>query len=267
MEEEGVQDLLQRLSGNQADGAWREFLARYSPLLMQVVRRFESGEIQATDCFVYVCGALSDDGFRRLRAFRSDGTARFDTWLKTVVSNLCVDWRRKLRGRIRPLCAVRRLPELEQRAYRCLYVQGMHRAESLHILQVRFPDLTEQRLSEINAFLYSELTQQQRWQAGVRKASMISLDAAESSDDESPEPYLTEPGLGPDDHAEADEERRLVEAAMKQLPSQQRLLLRMRFEQNLTLAEIARLTGQSDTNRVYRQLEAAIVALRKLVDS
>lgn len=266
MEEEGVKDLLQRLSGNHADGAWREFLARYSPLLMQVVRRFEIGEMQATDCFVHVCGALSDDGFRRLRAFRSDGAARFDTWLKTVASNLCVDWRRKLRGRIRPLCAVNRLPELEQRAYQCLYMQGMDRTESLHILQARFPDLTEQRLSEINARLFSELTQRQRWQAGVRKASMVSLDAAASPDDESPEPYLVEPGPGPDGQAEADEERRLVEAAMQQLPSQQRLLIRMRFEQNLTLAEIARLTGQSDTNRVYRQLEAAIVALRKFVD-
>lgn len=265
MEREGVTDLLHRLSSPSADAAWVEFLARYSPLIMHVVRRFESDDGRATDCFIHACAALSDDGFRRLRGFRTDGSATFGTWLKTVVSNACIDWRRKQYGRFRPFRALGHLPELERQVFRCLYLKGMSRGECLFVLQARFPDLTDLRLSEINASLFSQLTHQQRWQAGARTASMISLDAAPTVD-ESPALQISEPGPGPDDHAEADEERRLLEAALQQLPPQQRLLLRMRYEQDLTLAEIARLTGQPDTNRVYRQLEAAVGALRKILD-
>ena len=263
---EDVTDLLQRLSSPAADAAWSDFLALYSPLIMRVVRRFESDGGRAADCYVDVCASLSDERFRRLRSFRADGTARFDTWLKTVVSNLCVDWRRRQHGRFRPVRALQGLPDLERRVFHCMYAKGMPRAECLHVLQARFPDLTDLQLSEINARLFSLLTPGQRWQAGVRAAPRVSLDASLAPDEGPPELQVAEPGPGPDGHAEADEERRLVAAAMQRLPSRQRLLLRMRYEQNLSLAEIARLTGLPDTNRVYRELEAAVAAVRKLVD-
>lgn len=263
---EDVTELLERLSSPAADAAWSDFLALYSPLIMRVVRRFDSDVGRATDCYIHACAALSDDRFRRLRSFRPDGTARFDTWLKTVVANLCVDWRRRQHGRFRPLRVLRDLPDLEQRAFHCLFVKGMSRAECLHVLQARFPDLTDPQLSAINARLFAMLTPTQRWQALARATPRVSLDASRTPDEAPRELQVPEPGPGPDGHVEADEERRLVEAAMQRLPSRQRLLLRMRYEQNLTLAEIARLIGQSDTNRVYRELEAAVGAVRKLVD-
>jgi RNA polymerase sigma factor (sigma-70 family) len=266
MDNEDIRELLQRLSATGADAAWREFLARYSPLLMRVVRHYETSDVESTDCFVHVCGALSDERFRRLRAFRTDGTARFDTWLRTVASNLCVDWRRKQRGRVRMQRSLSRLTELEQGVYRCLYVVGMPRAECLHALQARFPDLTGQRLSEINARLFSQLSHQQRWRALARARIPLALGASTATDDDPAELQIPDPGSGPDEQAQDDEVRRRVEAGLRELPPQQRLLLRMRYEQDLTLAQIARLTGQQDTNRVYRQLEAAVAALRKLVN-
>jgi hypothetical protein len=74
MEDPGVTELLRRLSSERPGAAWSEFLERYSPLVMHVIRRYETAHGPVMDCFVYVCGALCDDRFRRLRSFRPDGT-------------------------------------------------------------------------------------------------------------------------------------------------------------------------------------------------
>ena len=118
MSDETVTDLLERLSSGRVGAAWSEFLEQYSPLIMQVIRRHDADHERARECFTYVCGALSDDGFRRLLSFRPDGPARFKTWLMAVVSNLCVDWRRKQQGRIRPGPSVLNLPDLDHHAVR-----------------------------------------------------------------------------------------------------------------------------------------------------
>ena len=197
-----------------------------------------------TDCFVHVCGELSNNAFRRLLRFRPDGTARFQTWLSAVVSNLCVDWRRQQHGRYRPIQSVARLPELDQLVYRYIYVRGMPREECLHVLRSRFPDLTEQRLSEVNG-------------AAVRVADAPPALAAEYSGGRAV--ATRRPALSGQGHGGCISARRAgsrarrafadrpgalqLEAAMARLLPQQRLLLRLRYQQNLTLEEIARLTG------------------------
>jgi RNA polymerase sigma factor (sigma-70 family) len=262
MDDPGVAELLRRLSSERPGAAWSEFLERYSPLVMHVIRRYEAAHGPVMDCFVYVCGALCDDDFRRLRSFRLDGPARFETWLKAVVANLCVDWRRRQRGRLRPVRAVARLPELDQLVYRLIYVRGMPRAECLHVLRARYPDLTERALSEINARLHALLPPRQRWQLSLRPSTPVTVgDGADGEDDSALQ--LEAPGPGPDGDAEQEQRQRLVRDALANLPNTQRLLLKMRYEQNLTLEQIARLTGQPDPFRVHRQVQAALAALRE----
>jgi RNA polymerase sigma factor (sigma-70 family) len=182
-----------------------------------------------------------------------------------VVANLCVDWQRKQRGRFRPVRAVARLPELDQLVYRYIYVRGMARLDCLRALQASYPDLTEQQLSVVNARLFALLTPQQRWQLGTRMAAtgpqgegwMLALEEGAFE--------IEEPGPGPDEIAQIDQDRARLQSAMAQLPSQQRLLLRLRFEQNLTLAEVARLTRLSDPFRAKRQIQTALAALADLM--
>lgn len=73
MEDSGVAELLRRLSSERPGAAWSEFLERYSPLVMHVIRRYETAHGPVMDCFVYVCGALCDDGARALQSERSAG--------------------------------------------------------------------------------------------------------------------------------------------------------------------------------------------------
>ena len=171
MTDEPVSDLLAGLASSDPGPAWTEFLRRYSATILQVVRRYDTDPERANDCFQRVCEALSDRGFQRLLSYRQDSPARFRTWLKAVTANLCIDWRRKRRGRFRPIRAVARLPEREQLVYRCLYVRGLSRVECLRVLGPRFPDLTVHEIADINARLFSLLTPRQRWQLGARTAS------------------------------------------------------------------------------------------------
>ena len=71
-------------------------------------------------------------------------------------------------------------------------------------------------------------------------------------------------GLTHDLAAEQQEQRQLMDA-MARLPAEQRLLLRLRYEQNLTLAEVARLTRQPDPFRTNRQIQSALKALGELM--
>ena len=259
-----IKDVLERLaSGQGVDAAWTAFLDCYSPLILQVARRYESHRDRALDCFVFVCGALSDDGFKRLLKYRPDTGTRFETWLRTVVANLCIDWRRQQTGRLRPIRAIAGLSELDRLVYRCLYVLGMRRDECLNALRPRYPDLTDESLAGINARLFELLTPQQRWQLGMRMAGFVSLDDAPATGEGSLQ--VADASPGPDGLAEDDQEHARLEQAMQRLPAPQRLLLRLRFEQELTLAEVARLAGLPDLHRANRQVQAALAELARLL--
>jgi len=265
MSDETVTDLLERLSSGRVAAAWSEFLARYSPVIMQVIRRHDADHERARECFTHVCGALSDDGFRRLLSFRPDGPARFRTWLMAVVANLCVDWRRKQQGRIRPGPSILNLPELDQQVYRCIYVQRMSRGQCLQALMPRYPQLTVATVSEINARLFGLLTPQQRWQLSVRTPALQPVTCGVSPEDEGPAWQVAGPGPGPDELAEESQQLRQLKDALARLPPEQRLLLRLRYERNLTLTEVARLTRQPDPFRANRRIQSALSALAELM--
>lgn len=264
MSDPSLVDILDRLSSGDSAGAWRDFVGRFSPTIMQVVRRHESRDDRVSECFLHVCAALSDDGFRRLRSFRRDGPASFRTWLMAVVANLCIDWRRRQDGRVRPLRAIARLGELEQLVFRYIFVRGMPRAQCLQTLQPQYPELTESRLADINARLFGLLTPEQRFQLSVRAAGTQSRGPVSVDDEMTAHESTNAPG--PDAQAEEQQELAHLQSALARLPAPQRLLLRLRFEQGLTLAEVARLTGEADPFRAHRKVQAALAALADLLD-
>jgi RNA polymerase sigma factor (sigma-70 family) len=259
--ESPIGDLFLRLSSPQAGAAWTEFLRRYSSLILQVTRRFESEDERVNDCFLYACAQLSDNDFRRLRSFRPDGPAQFRTWLTAVVTNLCIDWRRKLSGRLRPVAAIAGLPDLDQLVYRLIYVRGMTRGQCLQVLAGRYPGLSDSKLAEINARLFGLLTPRQRWQSGARARGSLSLDELSHPESDVPGFQPESPGPGPELLAAFEQEREQVEAALKQLPQRQRLLLRLRYQQELTLEEVARLARIPDPYRAHREIQAALEML------
>ena len=254
-----IDRILLCLTSDKADSGWIEFLDCYSPRLREIVKQYETDADLAKDCFDFICAKLSDDGFRRLTAFKPDGPARFTSWLTAVAANLCIDWRRMEYGRFRAPNCIHELPELDQMVFDCYYRLGMTRQECLQVLKTQLPRINARQLAEANARIHAALTSRQRWQLGAKTMDAISLD-------ELSVPLINEE-LGPQQLVQSGQERECLEKAMACLEPQQRLLLQFRYQQDLTLEEVARLTGLGDAFRARRKIDAALAALAKAMKS
>ena len=67
--------------------------------------------------------------------------------------------------------------------------------------------------------------------------------------------------MGPDAEAQKRQEYESLQDAMSRLPAEQRLLLRLRFQEGLTLKKIAQLKYHGDVNGTWRHIQAAMEAL------
>jgi RNA polymerase sigma factor (sigma-70 family) len=255
-----------QLASRDRGAEWSEFLAVYSPLILQVVRLFERDADSVEDCFLFVCERLRRDDLKRVRRFREDGSASFPTWLRAVVRRLCLDWRRHRYGRFRLPRAIARLPELEQEVFRCLHVRRLSENETLHCLTALWPGLTRQQLADAAARVGRSLPPRQWWLLLVHRPRLQSISKApETSDPADGEAGLIDPTADPEREAAGREQVGALRAAIDRLQPRERLLVRLRYVEELPLAEIARLTGLSGASQVERQLQRALDELRAMM--
>jgi RNA polymerase sigma factor (sigma-70 family) len=263
---ENIESILAGLSSNRVDGAWKAFLDTYTPAIMQVVRQHESGA-RAEECFIFACEKLCDDGFRRLLQFDPARKVRFRTWLKLVVSNLCADWRRTEYGRLRPFASIARLPDFDRLLYHYAFELGMTRRASLRAMRLTYPDLTEEKLAEAIGRLHAALTPRQRWQLSVRRRDACSVVLLDTVGENPAIPELAQSSRGPESAAQFDQARKALQRAMAELGNQERLLLRLRYQEGLSLKDVAEVTGLGDLHRAKRRIKKALDALMHLVEA
>lgn len=259
--ETATHDLLHRL--NSADGgpAWAEFLDLYSPLIIKVANQFDYERDAVSDCFVYVCEKLVDDGFRRLLKFNTRGKASFSTWLSAVVFNLCVDWHRKEFGRARMLPAISALSSFDQGLYQLRFEQGLDRETCFQTMVDDVPDLTREQFSEALARITRCLSPRQRWQLAVRLGRKFLNGDRTDGTREGQLSGLPDDAANPEEDSQADQELCHLRTALASLPSRQRFLLHMRFHQGLTYDAIGRMSGLGDLFRARKAVQAALAAL------
>lgn len=257
-------NLLRKLSSADAGAAWVEFLERYAPLIMSVASQFEYEQDRINECFLYACAQLNDNGFRRLLKFNTTGKAAFRTWLGSVVFNLCVDWHRREYGRATLLPAISALPAFDQSVYRMVIEQGMGKETCFQSLKADFPDLTRELVAKAVARVYSLLTPRQRWQISVRnRGGRRAWGIVPSERFE----QLPDPEMGPEVEAQKAQELEVLQSALSRIPANQRLLLRLRFQEGLSLRKIAQLKYQGDINVTWRHIQAAMDALFQQIES
>lgn len=247
-------DILRRLASADAGTAWVEFIDRYSPLIMKIAGRFEYRQGRARDCYLFVCERLCDDSFRRLLRFNPEGGSRFRTWLTTVVFNLCVDWHRREYGRATLLPAVTALPAFDQTIYRLVVENGMDKESAFQTLREDYPDLTRDVVRKSVVRVCSVLTPRQRWQITVRHHRRRSAAGRHARTADS----LPHPAAGPEGELQKQQDLETLRTAMDCLSSQQRLVLHLRFQEGLSLQKIAELMQLGDSNRAWRQVQAAL---------
>jgi DNA-directed RNA polymerase specialized sigma24 family protein len=236
------------------DRAWSEFLENYAGLIYQVAGLFERDTDHAADCFLFVCEQLSANQFRRLRAFRADGPAKFTTWLRAVVRNLCLDWHRKEYGRQRIFQSIARLPAAEQDVYRCVYERGMTREEARLTLRTRYPALD---LDAACARIEQNLTPRQLWLLSVQRPQRR----------EAPDPVedlaIPDGAPGPETLAVRGQQQARLTRALSGLADQERLLIRLRFDEDLTLQQVAGVLGLPDPQTADRRIREVLAKLKK----
>ncbi len=262
-----VEQILIRLASEDREQAWPEFLDLYSPLILQVVHHFETEEDRASECFLFVCDQLSANGCRRLRRFDPAGPAKFSTWLRVVARNLCLDWRRKEIGRPRAFKSVARLGVLDQQAFDCVYQRGMSWRETLLSLQGSYPRLTEEQLSDSLQRVRESLTSRQLWLLGRRRPKVQSLERGSTTNGGVVATQIADPDPNPETLAEISERRAALTRALSRLAKEERLLLHLRYEEGLTLEQVARLAGLGNAQRADRRIKETLARLREDMSS
>jgi RNA polymerase sigma factor (sigma-70 family) len=262
MAEQSVENILQKLRSRDPHEAWTAFLEEYSALIFQVCRYFEKDLDRASDCFQFVCEKLSEDRFRRLLRFKAEGSASFSTWLRAVVRNLCLDRRRKEYGRPRRFRSISRLSGFDQEVFSCVYESGVSAEETLRLLQSRFPDVSSERVAESRDRIEEVLTSKQRWLLSIRSKRRPQETNPTVEEVEAAPQEIPDPRPDPETQALLAARRGALDRALDHLSKRERLLVRLRFEQELTLEQIAKLLDLGNAQRVDRQIKEILERLR-----
>jgi RNA polymerase sigma factor (sigma-70 family) len=263
MPQQSVENLLQELRTRDPHDAWEAFLEEYAGLIFQVSRYVEKDLDRASDCFQFVCEKLSDDRFRRLQRFKPGGTASFSTWLRAVVRNLCLDWHRKEYGRPRRFRSIARLSGFDQDVFSCVYERGVSAEETLQLLQSKFPAVTLERVAESRERIERELTTKQRWLLNVRSRRRPKETNTAFEEAEAAPPEIADHRPDPETKTLLAERKEALDRALGHLSKRERLLVRLRFEQELTLEQIAKLLDLGNAQRADRQIKEILARLRE----
>ena len=262
MSDQGVSSLLEALGSTNSSGhAWVAFLESYTPVLYQTARACTPNEDAAADCYLHICERLARNGFRRLRKFNPGGRASFTTWLRVVARNLCFDWHRSQSGRRRPFKSIERLSPLQLEVYNARIVEGNSHQETLYRVQSLFSDVGFSEVSEIEEKLQGSLSSRQQWILGSAHPAEVSV-AVAGDEDEPGTLDIADPTPNQEMQVVDLEQQVRLRKGLASLPAQERLLLQLRFEQELTLEEIARLCGFKRPQGVHRILTAVLAKLR-----
>lgn len=263
-QDSAVASIFEGLRSDRSREVWAEFLCHYSPVIFETCQYSTYDADQAADCFLFACEQLSRNNFRRLLRFRRGGSAAFSTWLRVVVRNLCLDWRRKQFGRPRLLRSVARLSQLEAGVYRCRFEKGLSLEDTFVSLRPAYPGLTMERLTAAEGQIHESLSSRQHWLKSTQKLRVQSM-SQESSVGviEAPANDPADPHPNQELALASREQQDRLRIALQNLSKPERLLIRLRFEQNLTLEEVAVLTGLGDAQRAHRRVAVILEKLRK----
>ena len=259
--------LFELLEQKRTELAWLLFLQLYSNHILQIVRRFSKDEDDRSDCYLFVCEQLGRKNCRRLRKFDPVGPAKFTTWLHAVVFNLCRDWRRTKIPRYRVFRSISGLPDFEQEVFHYHFERGMNLHETLETLRYSYPYATRAEVADAAAKLQNQITPLQRRLLLARRPKMESLSVGSESGPATRDLPANDQSSEPEVAAERQHLETALNDAIKEIDAKDLLVLRLRFQRDLGLAEIATLTGSANAQAVDRQIQKIVEALRQKMTS
>ena len=213
-----------------------------------VCRRHGSSREDAEDFSSWAKLKLIEDDYAVFRKFR--GESSITTYLTVVIAMLYRDYRIHRWGRWRPSAAARRHGALAVRLETLVYRDRLPFDQAAEALRTAGQtDLPDRQLANLLAELPAR-------RAGgpteVGSDPLADAPAADRAD-----------SLVIADEAEAG--RKVIECLMARLPPEDRVMLRMRFWEGMSVAEIARGLGLPQ-KPLYRRMDRALADLRTYLE-
>lgn len=249
-----------RLRSDQAEVAWQWFLTTYAALIAGTIKPFSRDSDDQGDCFLFVCEKLADQRYRRLLAFKPDERARFSTWLRAVVRNLCLDWLRSRYGRKQAFQSIASEGPVESEIFRCVFQRRLSMEQAWLELNAAGIAISFDEFENRAIQIQKMLTSRQLWLLSTANSQATSI---ESNTEEDSTIDVRDPGLSPEDTLLLNDIHESVSKAVESLEQADRLLIRLRYSQELGLAEIAGLLGLKDAQTADRRIRDALDKVRR----
>lgn len=252
-----VDELLRQLGSRKPGRAWSEFLRRYSAEILKVLHVLEVDADRRADGFLFVCEGLHGNRCRRLRRFDPRRGVSFEGWLRVLVKRLYIDWLRSELGRARPFRSLLDLSCLDHDVFKHAFQQRFTTDETFRILEPAYPGLTIHAVEESMERVAGRLTSRHQWLLAGRNPKVVSL-----SNPSGVEGVATgEPS--PEQAAFRAEQGRRLASTLELLEDDERLLIQLRFEQELGLERIAGLMGLKNSQQADRRIRRTLEKLRR----
>lgn len=252
-----MDDWVAELQQGRFDAAWDLFLDRYRRLIFAAIRHYAQDYDDVMDIFARACDALREDGLRRLRSYteQTDHTARFSTWLVTVVRHLAVDWFRHRDGRRRLSAVAEGLPPLRRSIFEHVFLNQRSHVEAYELIRSsQAPTLSfREFLAELRA-TYGAVTEGRRGQV-LRELSP----PANPRETTSVEPA----GLSATDAAE---QGQVMERALSVLAPEDRLIVELYVLEELPAETVAKVLGLANAKAVYNRAYRALAVVREQLE-
>jgi RNA polymerase sigma factor for flagellar operon FliA len=236
---------------------YSELLVRHLPWIERVAaslcRRHALDPDEADDFASWAKTRLMEDDYAVLRKFR--GESALTTYLTVVMSMLYRDYRVWRWGRWRPSAAARRRGPVAVQLETLVHRDGYHWSQAAAVLQARgHGSLSEREV----ATLIAELPPGTRGRPTEVGAEPLAT---------TPDPARAdETVLAAETQAEQDVLARALARAMEGLGDEDRTILRMRFWEGCSVADIARAL-RLEQKPLYRRLERTLKTLRSALEA
>jgi RNA polymerase sigma factor (sigma-70 family) len=233
------------------EAAFLSNLALIDGVVRFICQRHKLSGSEAEDFSSEVKLRIVDNDYEVFRRFQQRSSLR--TYLTVVIQRIYLDYRNHLWGKWRPSAEARRLGPLAIRLERLLARDGLRFEEACEVLRTNEGvTATEADLAEIAV----RLPQRTR-------RSMVSEEALESMP--ATHGAFDDPILSEERHKATRRVLNALGGAMKTLPDQDRLILRLKFQEGLGIADIARAL-HLEQKPLYRRLDGLLDRLRTALE-
>jgi len=234
------------------EAAFLSNLALIDGVVRFICQRHKLSGSEAEDFSSEVRLRLVENDYEVFRRFQQRSSLR--TYLTVVIQRIYLDYRNHLWGKWRPSAEARRLGPLAIRLERLLARDGLRFEEACEVLRTNEGvTATESDLAEIAV----RLPQRPR-RAMVGEEALEAVPAADGAFDD---PILSE-----ERHKATRRVLAALGGAMQTLGDQDRLILRLRFQEGLGIADIARAL-HLEQKPLYRRLDGLLDQLRTALEA